>query len=234
MQGINHPKTILTLLIVITVCIGARAQATLGAADKTYGLDPLLHNGSFYNYHIPSDTKGNPFFNGPDFVEGTVKLRGITYGHVSLEYDVVNQLVLYQYVLPAGGVQHIVLSDAWMESFTLGDRYFELYPAADSLKQIFQVIGTGKDRILYAWSKVRTLNNQVGASHFVFSPLRKKMYGFRDGDMVEFKNNKQWLGLFPQGEQIALKKYLAQHHINLKKADDQMIKALIIYAQTLK
>jgi len=219
------------LLVLATAC--ANAQTSLSSPEATYGLDPLLHNGSFYNYHIPSDTKGTPFFNGPDFVEGSVNLRGIYYDHLSLKYDVVNQLLIFQYQKPEGGVQHIVLSEAWLESFDLGSTHFELFAAQDTLRQIYQVIGKGKHRILYTWTKERILDNTSGASHFVFSKLKKKMYLLHGELIDEFKNNKSLTSLFEENKQPMIKKYIAQQRINVKKADDQVMTSLITYCNSL-
>lgn len=222
-----------TLILFTFITIGVHAQSPASDTEKTYGLDPLLHNGSFYSYHIPSDTKGTPYFNGPDYVQGAVSLRGITYDHLSLKYDVLNQLLIFQYQNADGGAQHIVLSDAWLESFTLGDFHFELFAVQDTLKQIYQVIGAESPHILYAWSIERTLDSQMGASHFVFTKLKKKMYLLIDQTIEEYKNNKRWTSLFAAEKQSLIKKYLVQQHINVKTATDESMAALITYCNSL-
>jgi hypothetical protein len=223
--------TILILFLLMTP--GVRAQSVISSTDKTYGLDPLLHNGPFYSYHIPSDTKGTPYFSGPDYVKGSVSLRGIRYDHLDLKYDVLNQLLIFQYQNAEGGAQHIVLSDAWLESFDLGDTHFELFAVQDTLKQIYQVIGSGSRRILYAWSKERTLDNQMGSNHFMFTKLKKKTFLQIDQNITPYKNNKGWTSLFDAGKQSMIKKHLVQQHINVKTASDQVMSELITYCNSL-
>jgi hypothetical protein len=210
-----------------------QAQPALSSPDETYGLDPLLHNGSFYSYFIPSDTEGTPYFSGPDFVTGTVSIRGVRYEQLALKYDVVNQVLVYQYQNPTGGVQRLVLSDAWMESFDLGKAHFELHAFQDTVKHIYQVIGAGTNKVLYAWSKQRTLDNQMGSSHFTFTKLKKKTYLLTGLNIQEFKNNKEWTLLFDADKQSMIKKYLAQQRINVKKASDQVMAQLITYCNSL-
>jgi|WetSurMetagenome_2_1015567.scaffolds.fasta_scaffold197863_1 hypothetical protein len=233
MQGMKYLFNLSKLLLIVLATSGANAQSSLMSPEQTYGLDPLLHNGSFYSYHIPSDTQGTPYFNGPDFVEGTVTLRAITYDHLSLKYDVLNQLLIFQYQTETGGAQHIVLSDAWMEAFSLGKIHFELFALQDTLKQIYQVMGSGSRRILYAWSKERTLDNTTGASHFVFTKLKKKAYLLSHQTIVPYKNNKSWTLLFEEGKQSLIKKHLAQQRINVKTANDQVMTELITYCNSL-
>jgi hypothetical protein len=192
-----------------------------------------LHNGSFYSYFVPSDTKGHPFFSGPDFVTGAVSLRGVRYDHLALKYDVVNKLLVFQYQNPTGGVQRLVLSDAWMESFDLGPTHFELYTFQDTVKHIYQAIGKGPQKILYSWNKQRTLDNQMGSSHFTFTPLKKRSYLYSGQTITEYKNNKGWTHLFEASKQSMIKKYLVQHHINVRKAADQVMNELITYCNSL-
>jgi len=229
----RHLSGLSTTFFLLIAAIHLQAQPALSAVDQTYGLDPLLHNGSFYSYFISSDTEGTPYFSGPDFVTGSVVLRGITYQNLALKYDVVNQVLVYQYQNPTGGVQRLVLSDAWMESFNLGKTHFELYAFQDTVKHIYQVIGQASSRILYAWSKQRTLDNRMGSSHFIFTSLKNKMYLLSGGVIREFKNNKGLTLLFDPAKQSMIKKYLVQHRINVRKASDEVMNELITYCNSL-
>jgi len=230
---LRHLSHIIIAIWFLFVITSLQAQAALPDPEKTYGLDPLLHNGSFYSYFISSDTEGTPYFNGPDFVTGSVLLRGVQYDDLSLKYDVVNQVLVFQYQNPTGGVQRLVLSDAWMESFDLGTTHFELYAFQDTLKHIYQAIGKGDKRVLYAWSKQRTLDNQMGSSHFTFTKLKRKSYLLSAGSIREYRNNKDWATLFGADKQSMIKKYLMQHRINVKNASDEVMGGLITYCNSL-
>ena len=229
----RHIPGLLTILLLLVAAMRMHAQPSLSSTDQTYGLDPLLHNGSFYSYFIPSDTEGTPFFSGPDFVTGSVTLRDVRYDHLALKYDVVNQQLVFQYQNPNGGVQRLVLSDAWMQSFDLGNIHFELFAAQDTVKHIYQVLGSGFNQVLYGWSKQRTFDNRMGYSHFKFTKLKKKMYLLSNGDIREFKNNKGFTTLFDPAKQPAIKKYLMQQHIKVTKATDQVMTGLITYSNSL-
>jgi len=222
---------ILGFLVFLTPKVSA--QIPISPTDKTYGLDPRLHNGTFYSYHIPSDTKGTPYFSGPDYVQGSVTIRGIMYDHLALKYDVLNQVLIFQYQNPDGGAQHIVLSDAWLEAFNLGEIHFELFAWQDTLKQIYQVIGSGSERILYVWRTERRLDNTTGSNHFVYSPLKKKSYLLSGQSLQEYKTNKDWSRLFGAEKQPLIKKHLVQQHISVRSATDRTMTELLSYSNSL-
>lgn len=209
------------------------AQPVVSADDNEwFGLDPLLYNGRFYTYFVPSSTKGTPYFNGPDFVTGSVTLRGITYMDLPLKYDVINQQLILQYMRKDGGIKKIILSEAWLEAFSLGNDHFELYTMEDSIKQIYQVIGNGSCRILYTWSKYLNLDPKTGSHRYIFSELEKKEYLLSENIIMPYKNNKSFVALFQPSKQTMLKKYLQHEHINVKKASDEVMTELVIFCNS--
>lgn len=209
------------------------AQPIATNDNELYGLDPLLYNGRFYTYFIPSGTKGTPYFNGPDFVNGSVTLRGITYTDLPLKYDVINQQLILQYQRKDGGIKKIIISEAWLESFNLGNAHFELFTMEDSIKQIYQVIGNGSFQILYKWSIYLNLDTKQGGPHnYAFSPLVKKEFLLSENTLMPFKNNKSFVNLFNPSQQTILKKYIKSRHINVKKASDEEMTGLVSFCNT--
>ena len=71
----RHPVHILFIIMHFAVN-GSNAQPAHAVDDELYGPDPLLHNGRFYSYYIPSTTTGTPYFNGPEFVKGSAESKG--------------------------------------------------------------------------------------------------------------------------------------------------------------
>lgn len=229
----RRPKYIVPVVLILFTAGFVCGQSASVSFDETYGLDPLLHNGRYYTYHVPSDTKGSPFFNGPQFVQGSVHLRGLTYDDLSLKYDVYNQLLVLEYVIHSGGVKHIVISEAWLESFKLGEAYFELISVSDSINQIYQVIGNGPSRVFYSWSKKRMLNSAHGAKNFVFSPSIRKAFLFSDYKFMNYKNNKSFVALFDPVKQALIKKHMGQKKIKVRKASDQAMDELVSFCNIL-
>ncbi|MEP6645869.1 MAG: hypothetical protein ABJC12_02170 [Saprospiraceae bacterium] len=208
-------------------------QSTLNAQysdvpqDDKYGLDPLLYNGVYYTYFIPKGTLSHPCFQSPDYLMGSAVLRGKFYPSLSLKYDLLNQQVVLQYKVENGGVKHIILSDAWLESFNLGDSHFEISAVIDSINQICQVIGSGSIRIFYHWTKELKLDMRPGAHNYFFTPALRKAFVVTDKGASKFTGNKNLLSLLDPKIQARAKKYLSQKKINVKKASDNTISAFL-------
>lgn len=232
----NRMRLLFRILLFITLLFftkGAFAQNSISSLDKAYGLDPVLYNGKIYSYFLTSGTGGTQFLFGNDFIEGGATIRGLTYDKLDLNYDVFNKQVIFQYKPREGGVKQIVLSDAWLETFNLGDLNFEMLAIQDTARQIYQVIGNSLYRVLYSWRKDLTLDTHHGATNHVFSKPVRTAFLFDGERLLKFKHNRSFVALFDPTDQAVLKKYLRQKHINLKKASEPAIIELLNFCNLL-
>jgi hypothetical protein len=229
MKNIYRISVVFFLFFMFT---GVHAQSPTTFPGNIYGLDPLLYNGKYNSYFIPSGTGGTPFFNGPDFLTGYVTIRGVSYDNLWLKYDVFNNQLILQYKTSAGADNQIILSDAWLETFDLGGSHFEMLAIQDSIKRIYQVMGTGPNRILYSWSKSLDLDTRLGAINHVFSASKKETYLLSGSKLLKYKNNRSFVALFEPSKQPALKKFMRQKKTNVKKASDLVMTELINYCNT--
>ncbi|MDO9512108.1 MAG: hypothetical protein Q7J34_10140 [Bacteroidales bacterium] len=208
------------------------AQSPFASSEKAYGLDPLLHNGKIYTYILPPGTEGDPFFNPEGFVKGSVLIRGIQYDNLFLKYDTYNQYLIFQYTTFSQGTSQIIISDAWLESFSLGDKYFEIRSINDTVKRFYQVIGEGSNRILYAWRKKMELDSRHGATNYIFSDRIRTAYLQSGSKLVKYKNNRQFIRFFESERQPLLRKYLRKQNVNVKRASDRDIIELLNFCNT--
>jgi hypothetical protein len=223
---------IIFLLFFIFTVSGIAAQQTNESIDDVYGSDPLLFNGKYYTFYPPLNTGGTQYLIDRQFELGTAKLRGVTYSNLNLNYDIYNQQLILKYISNTGANNMIIISDAWLESFSFKGMNFELIPTQDTLKRIFQVIGTGADRICYSWRKELDLDNFYGAKNHVFSVPRKEMSVISGTNFTKFWNNKSFCALFDPEKKVAVKGYLRKNSIKVRKADDQKMAELINYCNT--
>jgi hypothetical protein len=230
MKIVYRAFLVIWLLLVST---GSYAQNSDSDPDKVYGLDPLLYNGRFYSYFLPAGTGGTPFFNGPGFVNGSVTIRGVTYDSLSLKYDVFNQQLILLYKTSVGAKNLIVVSDAWLESFSLAGSHFELLAIQDTIRQIYQVIGTGPTVVLYQWRKDLAIDGGFGNESYAFSKSKRDSYLLIGKKLLKYKKNKSFVAQFDLANQAALKKYLRQERVKLKKASDKAVSDLIKYCNSL-
>jgi peptidoglycan hydrolase-like protein with peptidoglycan-binding domain len=225
-------RLILLFLFLITAS-GVTAQQNIFNTDEIYGSDPLLYNGRYYSFFPPLNTEGNQYLKDSRFEAGSVTIRGVTYPSLLLNYDIFNQHLVMQYKNSIGAANLIILSQAWLETFSFAGKDFELISTQDTLKRIFQVMGTGSNRILYYWTKDLKMDSFYGSKKHAFSVAGKEMNLFAGKKFLKYRNNKSFIYLFDPQTRNAVKEYLRMHKINVKKAVDQTMTELIYYCNTL-
>jgi hypothetical protein len=88
-----------------------------------------------------------------------------------------------------GASDIIVISNAWLESFRLGDMEFEYLSFADG-PRYYQVIGNGPVRILFYRRKDLKLEVSYGGSLHTFTPPVKSQYVLIEGRSQPFSNKR--------------------------------------------
>jgi hypothetical protein len=221
------------LLLLLFNLSGMSAQKSETGSDKVYGLDPALYNGRRYIFFLPPNTTGNQYLEGPHFEKGEVRIRSVIYNDLELNFDVYNQQLILQYKDNIGAVNLLIVSDAWLESFSFKGLNFELISSQDTLKRIFQVLGTGPYRILYHWKKELNLESFQGSQNHMFTNPKKEMNLQSGNQILRFLNNKSFYSLFESDKRIAIKGYLRKNKIKVKKASDQIMTGLVNYCNYL-
>lgn len=141
--------------------------------------------------------------------------------------------MILQYETYEGARKQIVLSDAWLEKFSLGNSHVEMLALQDSIRRIYQVIGNGPYRVLYSWRKDLTLDIKYGATNYIFSEPIRETFLFTGQKSLRYENNKSFVALFDPVDQAILKKHIRRQHINLKKASEREIIELLNHCNTL-
>jgi hypothetical protein len=225
-------RIVISLLFIFNLsCISG--QQFKAGVDPVYGFDPTLYNGREYAFFPPFNTGGNQYFYGNGFETGSATIRNVTYNSLSLNYDIYNQQLILKYKNSLDVPTLIILSDAWLESFSIKGLNFEIISLQDTLKRIYQVLGVGPNRILYYWGKKLKLDSNEGSKNYFFSDAKKEMNVYSENRILRYWNNKTFCSLFMPEKKIALKEYLRKNKINVKKATDRIMTDLILYCNTL-
>ncbi|MGB8492117.1 MAG: hypothetical protein WCE64_13755 [Bacteroidales bacterium] len=233
---INDYLTILSRIILVILLLApvpeTAAQRTVNGTDDVYGSDPLLYNGKFYTFFSPLNAGGNQYLNDRQFEPGTVTLRGVKYTDLLLNYDIYNQQLLLEYKGEPGLTQVIILSDAWLETFSIKDKNFRIFQISDNEKRIYQEIGADQTRVLYFWKKYRQVENITGGTKMIFTKPAREMNLLTDGKIVTYRNNRSFVNLFGPENKEVVREYIHGHRVNVKKASDKIMAGLINYVNT--
>ncbi len=196
------------------------AQHNFNISDPVYGSDPMIINGRYYSFFLPSRTEGNQYLTDPRFDTGSVTVRGTTYSDLLLNYDIYNQQLLLKFSTPSGADNLIIISEAWLEGFSFKGMIFSLIPLQDTVKQIFQIVGDGHARIGYLWRKDLKPDSFYGARYYSFSLPRREM-NILDGNSIgRYRNNKTFCEALDERSRRAVREYLTRRRINVKRAAD--------------
>lgn len=209
------------------------SQDAVKALDRVYGLDQTLCNGKTYSTFLPYGTKGNQYLISPEYVTGSVTIKGIRYDGISLNYDIHSQQVVLKYRDESGSMRIIEVSKAWLTDFSLGPRNFE-YLTLEQEPRIYQVLGRSPLRILYAWQKTLDLDIAIGSSAFVFSNASRHAFVLMDGKLRPFRSKGSLLRIFDAASRQEIKIYLRKNKIRMKKFSDQAMADMITFIGNLR
>lgn len=221
------------LLLLAFSSIFAFAQATDDNFDRIYGFDPLLYNGRVYSFFPQPGTGGTQFLFDSFDTLGSVRLRGIDYSNLTLNYDIYNQQLVMKYLNNTGSTNLIEISEAWLDMFVLGGCHFETVKAADTTKRIYQVLGNGAEKILYYRSKELLIDNLKTSAIHYFSQTNREMYVLANDCLLKYRNNKGFVAAFDPSKREEIKKRLRKQKIKVRRANDFIMNELINYCNTL-
>jgi hypothetical protein len=229
---IRHKPLLLNVVLLLLFKI-AISQEQVSVFDPVYGADPELFNGQIYKYFVAGSSKGNQFYSSPEFIKGSLIIKGFVYPDVSLNYDVYNQEILLVSKNPIYNNTIISLSQAWIEKFYLGNDQFELIIFQDSSRRICQVTGFGNVRILTCWRKERRSDLDYNTPIYVFTRPHKSRFVQIGKEIKPFNNKKSFISCFPVTDRAKISKHIKQSRIKLKKANQQKLEELVTYCNTL-
>lgn len=223
------------VLILVFLASTFTAIPNYGISSNTTGLippllqmlDPTLINGKQYTYFI-ANVKGHQFLD-KDFKTGTLTIKGKTYTNQELKYDIYNQLLLLKFTNQFNSEKIIVVSDAWLTEFTIGEAMFKIDTLHGS-KRIVQAIDSKNISLCFEWKKVLKLDPSTGIYHFS-SPIRK---GFLllNGKELEFRGNRSFAKQFGRERSKQILQFLRKQKIKIYKAPDRRLMDLLNYCNT--
>jgi hypothetical protein len=196
-------------------------------------LDPTLINGKLYSFTLPPKVEGHQYLWSNEFATGSITLKEQVYENQLLRYDIYNQLLTLKFTNQFGSEKIIVVSDAWLSNFTMGNKTFALVTMNDGKKRICQTIGRGDARVLYVWKKQLKLDGTSGQNQYRFSkPLREK-YLQINGINYSYRWNKSFARSFGENHSSEILKYIRHHKIKVNKASDSEMETLMDFCNSI-
>jgi len=227
--------TILNLFVLLGIAggivFGQSLTDYLAECEMKYGSDADLVNGEKYFYPY-SRSDGDPFFlSGSE--SSKIRIKGKDFEEQSLRYDIYNHLLVLDYKDVYGGTTSLVLRSEWVESFSIGSRQFKGIMDPEGELNFFQVILESRVTCLYRWSKDYQLNLSSGEQSYYFTEPQKEAFLFIADQFYPFKSTRSFLKPFNDEQQKAIKLFIRQAKIKVKKSTDPQMRHLIEYCNSL-
>ncbi len=197
-----------------------------------YGLDQSLINGyQYYQRYVMF--KGDPYFQGNSFRNGSVSMRGEEYGDLHLKYDIYSQHLELEYTDFQNRYNQLIIDSIHIDSFRMGGYPFRKMAMPDEMPQFYQVVESGPVTGYIHWSKIATtVSGDLQYSHQFSDPVTTCFLGY-GGEIHAFSNSKSFTALFPESLQPDLRKYIRKNRISFRTADPENIEQLLQYVAQL-
>lgn len=221
------------LLSIVVASVTTYAQTASQNNDPVYGYDPLLYNGRVYSFFTEPGTDGTQYMYDEFDHQGSITLRGIIFTNLNINYDIYNQQLILRYNDARGSIKYIEISKAWLESFTTKGCIFTCITKTDSTQRLYQVLGSGNERILYYHTKDLTIDNSGTAAGRFFTKATKVAFVQSNNQLISYKNNGNFIKAFVPAKQDLIRTYIRRHSINVRKSNDIIMTELINYCNTL-
>jgi hypothetical protein len=200
-------------------------------ALRTNDPDPLLYNGTVYNY-FSAKTEGHQFLEGETFFKGSVTIGDKTYKDLYLNYDIYNQEVLLRIELDRTS-KIIALPKERVSEFTIGNRSFVVLHDQQWEYSIYEITGNMELAMLYRWNKNIKVSSKSEVYNYFYTSAKRNMFLLRPSGLTKIKGKRDFLNAFEDDEKAALKRYMRTNKIRFRKMEQSEMKALINYASTL-
>jgi hypothetical protein len=202
--------------------------------SELFGLNPELYSGYLYTYWLSKETNGDQYFDSPEFKNGYAILNGKKYDNILLNLDIVNELPLLQFTQKNGFTASLILPVTQLEEFSLGNQRFRVFSSeSDSVKQIYQVIGTDSIQIFYHWAK-RLKTGGVSSyaeNEIVYDPIKRFL--LLDGKLYSYSSKSSFIKRFPKDYRPKITAFMKEIGMKKMKDSEQKLQTLIDYCNTL-
>ena len=199
--------------------------------NKLYRLDQNLVNGVKY-YKSLEPVLGNEFFMDEKSLPGKITVNNVTYDHIFLKYDLVNQNVILDYDYPQGGRMQIIIDNDKISKFEILDKTFIKYDFPATGKKFFQTIRTGQITCLVYYKKEMYPTESSLQYVYRYSDEKRKFYLLRDGNLYQFTGQISFMKLFP-GKRDEIRKYIRRYNLQLRIISEKDLVKLLEFCNNI-
>jgi len=193
--------------------------------DHLNGPDYTLLNGR--QYKLLNSGESHPFFNTDRYRPGSLLLNGEAYDSVTINYDIVDQLLILQYPGNSGQDLKVILNREMIDHFQIDGLTFRLMSFPETGSSFFQVLGSGDISCYLLWEKTLYRSTVSGNTRYKYSKQSRKIYLQREGRLNVVRSRASFISLYEETYRKEIKAFLRREKIRFRNASDEKLGELM-------
>ncbi|MFV0266306.1 MAG: hypothetical protein ACK5HT_04135 [Draconibacterium sp.] len=201
--------------------------------ENYYPLNDEYTNGFVYNVRN-SRIAGDPYFNSPDWLDGTLYINGTKYCHISVKYNLIIEELIVKTKTAQDIERVIVLNKSQLDSFHIGTSLFihsgNLF-AQEQESQFYEVV-CGRHQLLKVVKhyEKRFIDTYSSSSPYgKYSTQKSDVYLFDGVKLTSINSEKSFLTFFEKGVREQIREYFRGNSIKYKNMSVEQLNDLIDY-----
>ncbi|MBN2634632.1 MAG: hypothetical protein JXR61_00075 [Prolixibacteraceae bacterium] len=201
--------------------------------DQQYGLDLSLFQGKQY-YPESNIVEGHPFWGSGETLNGTVIIDGNCFTEQLLQYDLYHQNFILMIKKKSGALVQIILDAERIDTVLLEDAVFFKNNFPSIGNRFIQQVAEGKNLSCYiSWKKQKVIKSTTSTSGYTFTKAERMTFLTYQSNQRVFSRTHQFCKIFPKEYTKAIKQYLSENDIQIRKASLLQLQQLTHFVDQL-
>ncbi len=203
-------------------------------AESHYSINDEYING--FIYPVPKiRILGDPYFNGKDWIEGSLFINGRTYSGIFMKYDLIIDELIIKVKTELNIERLIAINKSQVDSFQIGTSLFvnsgNLFENENN-NTYYEKIYQGKLSVYRQFQKTFIEMYNSSSPEGKFSTQKSNTYIFDNQKFTNINSAKSFYACFDKTEQDKIRKYLKTKNITYKKMTDLQMIDLMNFCNT--
>ena len=202
-----------------------------GFFDRSYGSDYSLLNGR--QYYLLYSSVSHPFIFSDQYRGESLRLNGVSYEGIPINYDIYKQHIVLQYTGYSGQLQQLILNQELIGDFSIAGKLFRRLIFPDTGARFYQVVSEGEVSCYLFWEKTMYYAPEENATPYNYTQPSRHLYILRSGQLHSIKTRNAFVNLFEEGYRKEINRFYRREKVSFKNGTDTSIRQLIEFCNNL-
>jgi hypothetical protein len=195
--------------------------------NRSYGSDFNLLNGR--QYYLLYSSVSHPFLYSDEYRPESLRLKGVPYEGIPINYDIYKQQLILQYSNSSGEAKHIIINEEFIDGFTMNNKEFHRLSFPETGSGFLQVLSSGELSFYFTWGKTMFYSPTANSTPYNYTQASRKAFLYKSGQMYPIKSRASFTNAFEKQFHRDINRFLREEEINVKSSTDEAMKRLLDY-----